>query len=142
MQANFITQPAASGEAAYDVLMHAGGRPTDKPRSPLGQRIAAARELAGISQAQLAEHLGVTQPTVAYWERKAVNIRSDVLTKIARALNVSTDEVLGTKTPRTSSKPVGKARRVFESVSKLPRRQQEKIVEVVEAMVEKHGKGS
>ena len=122
--------------------MHAGGRPTSQPRSPLGQRIAAAREQAGISQAQLAERLGVTQPTVAYWERKAVNIHSDVLTKIARALNVSTDEVLGTKTPRASAKPVGKARKVFDSVSRLPRRQQEKIVEVVEAMVEKHGKGS
>ena len=49
--------------------MHAGGRPASQPRSPLGQRIAAAREQAGISQAHLAERLGVTQPTVAYWER-------------------------------------------------------------------------
>jgi len=123
--------------------MHAGGRPTSKPRSPLGQRLAAAREQAGISQAQLAERLGVTQPTVAYWERQAVNIRSDVLTKIARSLDVSSDELLGTK-PSTARavKPAGKARQAFDAVSRLPRRQQAKIVEVVEAMVEKHGKGS
>jgi transcriptional regulator with XRE-family HTH domain len=123
--------------------MHAGGRPTSKPRSPLGQRLAAAREQAGISQAQLAERLGVTQPTVAYWERQAVNIRSDVLTKIARSLDVSSDELLGTK-PSTAraAKPAGKARQAFDAVSRLPRRQQAKIVEVVEAMVEKHGKGS
>lgn len=121
--------------------MHPGGRPTKNPRSAIGQRIAQARERAGISQAQLAERLGVTQPTVAYWERKAVNIRSDVLARIARALDVSTDELLGTKPSSTRAvKPAGKARRVFDAVSRLPRRQQEKIVEVVEAMVEKHSK--
>jgi transcriptional regulator with XRE-family HTH domain len=123
--------------------MHAGGRPASQPRSPLGQRIAAAREQAGISQAQLAERLGVTQPTVAYWERQAVNIRSDVLTRIARALDVSSDELLGTKPAKSRAvKPAGKARQAFDAVSRLPRRQQAKIVEVVEAMVEKHGKGS
>jgi transcriptional regulator with XRE-family HTH domain len=123
--------------------MHAGGRPANKPRSPLGQRIAAAREQSGISQAQLAERLGVTQPTVAYWERKAVNIRSDVLTRIARALDVSSDELLGTKPakPRAAT-PAGKARQAFDAVSRLPRRQQAKIVEVVEAMVEKHSNGA
>ena len=108
-----------------------------------GQRIAQARERAGISQAQLAERLGVTQPTVAYWERQAVNIRSDVLARIVQALDVSTDELLGTKPASTrTAKPAGKARRVFDAVSRLPRRQQEKIVEVVEAMVEKHSKSS
>ena len=124
--------------------MHPGGRPTNKPRSALGQRITEAREQAGISQAQLAERLGVTQPTVAYWERKAINLRSDVLTKIAHKLGVSTDEILGTKPPsRTqAAKPAGKARSVFDAVSRLPRRQQEKIVEVVEAMVEKHSKAA
>lgn len=34
-----------------------------------------------------------------------------------------------------SGKPPGKLRKVFEDVSKLPRRQQEKIVEVVAALV-------
>lgn len=121
--------------------MHPGGRPTKNPRSAIGQRITQARERTGISQAQLAERLGVTQPTVAYWERKAINIRSDVLARIAQALDVSTDELLGTKPSSTRAvKPAGKARRVFDAVSRLPRRQQEKIVEVVEAMVEKHSK--
>jgi transcriptional regulator with XRE-family HTH domain len=123
--------------------MHPGGRPTKNPRSALGQQITQARERVGISQAQLAERLGVTQPTVAYWERKAVNIRSDVLTRIARSLDVSSDELLGTKPSASrATKPAGKARQAFDAVSRLPRRQQAKIVEVVEAMVEKHGKGS
>jgi len=128
---------------AYNALMHAGGRPTSKARSPLGQRLTAAREQVGISQAQLAERLGVTQPTVAYWERQAMNIRSDVLARIARSLDVSSDELLGTKaSPSRATKPAGKARQTFEAVSRLPRRQQQKIIDVVEALIAQHANGN
>jgi transcriptional regulator with XRE-family HTH domain len=120
--------------------MHAGGRPTKEPRSALGQRIAQARERKGISQAQLAELLQVKQPTVAYWERKAKNIRSDVMTRLAHALGVSADVLLGTKAPPPQAQPAGKARAAFDAVSRLPRRQQDKIVEVVQALVAQHQK--
>jgi hypothetical protein len=38
--------------------------------------------------------------------------------------------------------PSGRARLAFDAVSKLPKRQQQKIVEVVEALVEKHASGA
>lgn len=40
-----------------------------------------------------------------------------------------------------SKGPSGKVRQVFEQVSKLPRRQQQKIVEVVEAFVHQKAAG-
>ena len=142
MQATFIASPLLSEMPAYSRAMHAGGRPTKQPRSTLGQRIAEARERAGVSQAQLAEKLGTTQPRIAYWERKAVNMRSDVLAKIAETLNVSTDVLLGTKPlPIRAAKPVGKARQLFDSISKLPRRQQEKVISILEPFVQKHVNG-
>jgi transcriptional regulator with XRE-family HTH domain len=108
----------------------------------LGQRIADARERAGLSQLELAERLGVKQPTVAYWERKAEKIRSDVCTRIAQALNVSTDELLGRKTPATkTAQPIGKTRQLFEAISRLPRRQQEKIISILEPFVREHVNG-
>jgi len=106
----------------------------------LGQRIAEARERAGISQAQLAEKLGTTQPRIAYWERKAVNMRSDVLAKIAQTLKVSTDVLLGRKPPK-AGKPIGKAGQLFDAISKLPRRQQAKVISVLQPFVEKHVNG-
>ena len=48
------------------------GRPAKTKRSPLGERIAALRERAGLSQEQLADKVGSNQKTVAYWERRAV----------------------------------------------------------------------
>jgi len=136
MQTLFITQSLPSDNGVYDPAMHPGGRPTTKPRSNLGHRITLARERAGISQADLAEKLGTSQPAIAYWERSASNLRSDVIAKLSHALGVSADELLGTELPRqTASKPIGKARQIFEAVSKLPRRQQEKIFDILQPFV-------
>ena len=136
MQAVFITQPIVSENGAYDPAMHPGGRPTKKNRSSLGQRITDARERAGISQAQLADKLGTSQPAIAYWERSAANLRSDVIAKLSQVLGVSADELLGTQAPRQkAAQPVGKARRIFDAVSKLPRRQQEKIFDILQPFV-------
>ncbi len=142
MQAVFITPRPVFENDPYDADMHPGGRPSRKPRSILGQRLTTARERAGISQTDLAEKLQTVQPSIAYWERTAVNLRSDVIVKLTQILGISADELLGTRPPRpVAAKPVGKARQVFEAVSRLPRRQQEKILEVVEAFVERKGNG-
>jgi transcriptional regulator with XRE-family HTH domain len=62
----------------------------------LGRRIAAARELADITQAQLAEKAGLTQVTIARIERGAVKgFRVETLVAIADALNISLDSLLG-----------------------------------------------
>jgi len=126
----------------YDDPMQKG-RPSKSPRSPLGERLASAREQMGLSQVQLADKLGVTQKLITYWEHNDVALRVDQLTAIAKALNLSLDELLGQPTPKSRvNGPIGKARLVFESVSKLPKRQQTKILEVVEALVNQHAKAA
>jgi transcriptional regulator with XRE-family HTH domain len=125
----------------YSALMHPGGRPSQKPRSPLGQRITLARERAGISQVELAEKLGTNQQTIAYWERNASRLNSDVLAKLVEILKVSADELHGTKTPKESpSAPQGRARKAFEELATLPRRQQQKVLDVVEALIAQNRK--
>ena len=114
--------------------MHPGGRPPQNKRTELGQRIAQARERRGISQYELADRMGVSQQSVAAWERKVSSIRSDTLTKLATLLEISADELLGLKPPRNSG-PSGRVRHVFEEASQLPRRQQQRIVGVVEDMI-------
>lgn len=112
------------------------GRPSTHQRSRLGERIALLREQAGLSQQQLADKLGINQQMVAYWERRAATLRPEQLTALAEALRTSVDDLLGKAASKSrGSGPAGKVRQVFERVSKLPRRQQQKIVEVVEALV-------
>jgi len=110
-----------------------GGRPPKHKRSPFGERLYAARVAAGLSQSQVAEQMGITQPSYADWERRMVALRPDHLPKLASILNVSVEQLLGTEqAPKRGTGPVGKARQIFERVSQLPRATQQRILANVE----------
>ena len=112
------------------------GRPAKHQRSPFGERLVIARQQAGLSQIQVAERLGITQPSYADWERRVVALKPEYLPKLATLLHVSVDYLLGNeaKKPRNSG-PSGRVRRVFEAVSRLPRKQQQKVVEMAEGFL-------
>lgn len=119
----------------YDLLMQTG-RPSKRPRSAFGARLHAAREAAGLTQARVAEKLGMTQTAYALWERREVALRPEQIEEVAKALRVSVDVLFGRSTPRARSNgPVGKVRQTFEEVSKLSRRQQQHIVRVIGALI-------
>lgn len=113
------------------------GRPAKTKRTPLGERIAAARHEAGLTQQQLADKVGVSQRVVTYWEREADGLRTDQLAKLAEALGVSAEIVLGREQKKRGG-PVGKAKAIFERVSALPRDRQQKILGAVEDMLVAH----
>ena len=125
----------------YAVDMTANmGRPTNRKRTAFGERLVAAREAAGLSQKDLAEKIGISQRALSWWEREPVALKPDQLAALAEALGVTADHLLG-RTPekKRGSGPKGKAQKVFEAVSKLPRHQQKKIIDVVESFVNQHG---
>ena len=121
--------------APYDGGMNTG-RPASQPRTPFGERLHAAREARGLSQAQVAEQLGMSQNAYACWERKPVALRPDQIEQLAKILNVPVDTLFnGNGGMDRKGGPVGKARRAFEEVSRLPRKRQQRIVGVVEDML-------
>ena len=140
MQAYYVSEDPSAGNRSYDNAMHAGGRPTSKPRSAFGQRLTAARERAGISQRELAEALGTVQQRVAYWERHSTGFRSDtMMAQVAEILGVSADELLGRPAQRRAvTQPSGRARKIFAAITRLPRRQQEKIFDILQPFVKEH----
>lgn len=89
------TLQASPQHAVYTPAMQPG-RPAKKERTPFGQRLHALREQAGLSQQQLADRIGLTQRAYAYWERHPVALRPDQLLKVAEALNVSVEDLVGT----------------------------------------------
>jgi len=117
----------------YDAGMRTG-RPTDQPRTDFGARLTEARLRAGLSQAQLAEKINVDRRMIAHWERRSVTLKPGQLVALATALSTTTDELFGIK-PARHTGPTGRVRQVFEQVSHLPRKQQAKVVEFVEAFV-------
>jgi len=112
------------------------GRPASQPRTPFGERLHTAREVRGLSQAQVAAQIGMSQNAYACWERKPVALRPDQIEQLAKILNVPVDTLFnGNGGMDRKGGPVGKARRVFEEVSRLPRKRQQRIVSVVQDML-------
>lgn len=66
--------------------------------STLGKRLQTARKRKGLTQAQLASEAKIALATITRLEQGQVKqIRTDSLCRLATALNVSTDYLLGHK---------------------------------------------
>lgn len=61
----------------------------------LNERIRELRVAAGLSQVELADKLGVSKQSVSNWENDNIQPSIEMLVKIARIFNVSTDYLLG-----------------------------------------------
>jgi transcriptional regulator with XRE-family HTH domain len=119
----------------YDPHMPAG-RPATKEPTEFGLRLSAARKDAGLTQLELGERVGVTQRVVAYWERESVGLKADQLVSLADALGISVDVLLGRDSrPKRRGGPAGRARRVFDQVSALPRGKQQRVLDIVETIL-------
>ena len=67
----------------------------------LGQRICELRTALGWSQVELAKRLGVAKQTVSNWENENIQPSIEMLVRLAKLFNVSTDYMLGMEeTPR------------------------------------------
>ncbi len=60
----------------------------------LNERIRELRTNSGLSQVELAEKLGISKQSVSNWENDNIQPSIDMLLKIARTFNVSTDYLL------------------------------------------------
>lgn len=61
----------------------------------LGQRICELRTASGWSQVDLAKKLGVAKQSVSNWENENIQPSIEMLVRLARLFNVTTDYLLG-----------------------------------------------
>jgi transcriptional regulator with XRE-family HTH domain len=112
------------------------GRPPKSTRSDFGARIQKFREAAGLSQREVAEQLEISQPSYAAWERRNVGLTQDQLEKLAEIFQIEVvDFFISEEQRKRKGGPVGRAKTTFETVSKLPRPKQQKILDVVDALL-------
>ncbi len=119
------------------------GRPLKPRPTEFGQRLAELRQKAGLSQAQLGEKLDRSQRAVADWEmQETTALRPEQIIRLAEVLDVSVEYLITGKEPEKRGKPgpKGQLAETFLEVSKLPRRQQQKVVEMAQGFVALHSK--
>ena len=93
------------------------------------------RENAGLGVRELARQVGTHHTTLLKWEAAGRVAKSEFLVPMSQILGVTIEELLGQPKPRRATAPGGKLGQVFREVSELPRRKQQRIVEVVEDMI-------
>jgi transcriptional regulator with XRE-family HTH domain len=93
------------------------------------------RENARLTVRGLARELGINHTTVLKWEQTGKVAKTEFLVPMASILGVTIEELLGQPTPRRSAAPGGKLGQIMREVSDLPRRKQQRIIEVLEDMV-------
>jgi transcriptional regulator with XRE-family HTH domain len=108
---------------------------TQQQRMNLATQFAQYRKQRGMTQAQLADALGVHVTQIKRYEAGTSQPSVDGIKKIAILLNVSADELLFGEEGRDLGE---KLRRHFAAVSKLPDDEQRTVISVIEGLILKH----
>ena len=105
----------------------------------IGARIARLRRDKGLTQAELAQALSVSQPVVSDYENDVIKVSGEMVIQLAQILGVSADELLGlAKLARTTT--AIKNRRIYrqlQSIDRLPKRDQEALARTIDAFLSK-----
>ena len=105
----------------------------------IGNRIAELRKLRGLNQDELAELATLSRISIARYETGKIEPGAQALGRIAAALEVPTDVLLGREENPIEIEPVSQpktreARIVSAGMDSLPKEQREKILAMLRAM--------
>lgn len=99
----------------------------------IGARIKAAREKAGMTQEDLAAALEMSPTHISVIERGVKSPKLETLVNIANVLKVSSDMLLQDVVAYSAD---GIASELSVAISKLPKKEQERILNAIRALTE------
>ena len=107
--------------------------------SPFGRRLRMLRQASGLTQTELAKKIGGTQKMITHYENRVKFPPVEVLPKIARALKVTTDELVGHRNIKDGGVIKDKnLMRRFNSIGSLSLRDQRTVFSLINALKGKH----
>lgn len=114
-----------------------------KSLSDIGHKIKVLRQLRGMSQAELAKCLGVSQKIISAYERNYRTPSADKISHLAETLETTANELYGTYNEKCDN--ALKKILIWEIVEKLeqlPETSQREILQHVNILVDKEKKES
>lgn len=110
------------------------------PEGHFGNRLAATRKAAGLSQLALAKVSGVSRRMLAYYESRAALPPGHVLSALAEALGVSVDQLVGKETRPAAAAKMKSSRllRRMHLMEKLPPKDKRELLGVIDTYLEKN----
>ena len=108
-----------------------------------GKRLRQIRQSRGLSQIALGAAVGVSNRVIHYYEEESSQPPGAILVDLARALGVSTDELLGIRPTKAKTSP--KAARLLnrlQRVAELPPADQRAVLKFVDALLSTRESGN
>lgn len=115
-------------------------------RSSFGNRLRELRKLKGITQEELAASVSLSRRMIVYYETQGGSPSPDLLVKLARALGVSCEILLGQKQParRQSASAVQledvRLLRRLKRLEELPLHDRKAVLRMIDALADRVGK--
>src|SRR5688572_28863583 len=107
--------------------------PLNLGKESLGERIARLRKERGYTQIELAEKIGIIQTIISDYEKDRFRPNTDMIIRLAQALEVSTDELLGLKAAKKKeNKPSLKILRRLHKIESLPPAKQKAVLKTLD----------
>ena len=105
-----------------------------RTRTPFAERLVSIRKARGITQRELAKLAGITHRIVAGYETVIKNPTPDAVVRIAKALRVSTDELMGHKAVKISDEVNRRIVKKAKILAELPPRYQKEALDYIELL--------
>ncbi len=113
----------------------------NKDGKTIGERIAELRKERGLTQEQLSQKLGITRVTLADYERGRSRIYDEMIVRIALALGVSTDSLLGFEHQDTVKEIVTlKYTKRIKEIEELPEHNKRNILKTLDDLIKANKK--
>jgi transcriptional regulator with XRE-family HTH domain len=110
--------------------------PLDFGNETLGERLTRLRKQRGYTQVEFAERVGITQVLISMYETDRRQFSVEMAIRFALALEVSLDEMLYPKAPKSpSKKPSRRVLRRLEEIEKLPTHQQNHLLRTIDGFI-------
>ncbi|HEY5037539.1 MAG TPA: helix-turn-helix transcriptional regulator [bacterium] len=98
--------------------------------------MAKLRKTAGYTQQDLATEMGVSQRVITYYEAETQHPPTHLLPAIAKALGVTTDQLLGVEKETEKNKPKdSRLKRRFTQVEKLPESEKKHVAQYLDRVI-------
>jgi len=99
----------------------------------IGEKIAQFRKMRGLTQAQLAETIGISRLLLSDYERGKVRVYADILARIATALTISPAKLLydSGELPSSATPSLRLIKRL-QKIERLPLAQQKALLKNID----------
>lgn len=101
-----------------------------------GRRLAELRKAAGYTQTQLADEIGATRRMIAYYESESQHPPANILVDLSKALNITTDELLGITPKRKIKQPDTRLQRRMQAIEKMGADKKRQILQIIDTFIE------